>query len=137
MQSGQSKRISGSFPYLAKSRWSALAAAVLAGMIPASAVQAASGFDRVPPSEQLEQSCDVEAMKRLNADKVIAYTFADPVYKPMHIDAPGAVFRKNEEWYRLEYHCSTEEDHRTVVSFDWKVGDKVPQSQWEKYYLYP
>lgn len=98
---------------------------------------AGSGYDLTTPREQLEQSCDVEAMKRLNADKVIAYTFANPLYTDTHIDAPGAVFRRHEQWYRLEYHCSTGKHHRTVVAFDMKVGAKVARSDWDRYYLYP
>ncbi|SHM30300.1 protein of unknown function [Roseibium suaedae] len=139
--SGQNKRIQGSRIKEMRQAIRAVplvAAGLVAGMaaFPAQGM-AGNGYDRVPPSEQLEQSCDVEAMNRLDADKVIAYTFEDPVYSTQRIDAPGAVFRKNEEWYRLEYHCQTEKDHRTVVSFDWTVGEKIPRSDWDKYYLYP
>lgn len=47
-------------------------------------------FEKLDPQTRLEQRCDTEAMERIGADKtsfrpdkVIAYTFADPVMKAM------------------------------------------------------
>jgi hypothetical protein len=99
--------------------------------------EARSDYDLTTPREQIEQRCDVEAMSRLDADKVIAYTFAEPTYGPHHIDAPGAVFRRNEQWYRLEYHCSVHAKHGAVTAFDMKVGSRIAKRDWDKYYLYP
>ncbi len=51
---------------------------------------------KLDPKTRLEQACDTEAMLRIkqnNAyrpDKVIAYTFRDPVYGANSIKAPGA-----------------------------------------------
>lgn len=70
-------------------------------------------------------------------DKVIAYTFADPVMEANAMKAPGAVFRSKGEWYRLKFKCSTGPDHIEVLSFKYKIGDIVPHDEWERHYLYP
>ena len=92
---------------------------------------------RLPPSEQLEQRCDMEAMNRLDADKVIAYTFSEPSHTAVKFDANGAVFRKHGEWYHLAYSCTTSRNHLKVTDFDLRVGNRIPHRDWSKYYLYP
>lgn len=85
----------------------------------------------------------MEAMARIAAeqegyrpDKVIAYTFADPVETGNLVKAPGAVFRSDGDWYRLKFKCETGARGLKIHSFQYKVGDKVPRDQWERYYLY-
>ncbi|MCO5731915.1 DUF930 domain-containing protein [Rhizobium sp. SSA_523] len=100
-------------------------------------------LDRLTPEERREQRCDMEAMSRIakadgsySPDKVIAYTFGDTVEKGNSFRAPGAVFRSKGEWYRLKYRCVTAEDGLKVLSFEYKVGGKVPRGKWQQYYLY-
>ena len=95
------------------------------------------------PDERREQRCDIEAMNRIakeekgfRPDKVIAYTFADPVEKGDLVKAPGAVFRSRGDWYRLKYRCETADHGLAIQSFKFKVGAMVPREDWEKYYLY-
>jgi hypothetical protein len=92
---------------------------------------------RLEPIDQLEQRCDTEGMERLKADKVIAYTFGRPLYAPTHIEAKGAVYRRNGEWYRLAYRCTTSTDRMTVLDFDFKAGERIAHKDWTRLYLYP
>lgn len=101
-------------------------------------------FEELDPQTRLEQRCDTEAMWEINAgktsfkpDKVIAYTFADPIVENDKMQAPGAVFRSKGEWYKLKYQCSTGPDHIEVLSFKYTIGDLVPHDEWEAHYLYP
>lgn len=101
-------------------------------------------FKKLDPQTRLEQRCDTEAMWKINADKtdykpdkVIAYTFADPIVENDQIKAPGAVFRSKGEWYKLKYRCSTGPDHIEVLSFKYKIGDLIPREEWDAHYLYP
>lgn len=101
-------------------------------------------FEELDPQTRLEQRCDTEAMWEINADKtsfkpdkVIAYTFADPIVEDDRMQAPGAVFRSKGEWYKLKYNCSTGPDHIAVLSFQYKIGDLIPHDEWEAHYLYP
>jgi hypothetical protein len=94
-------------------------------------------------TERREQRCDMEAMKRIaqeqkgfKPDKVIAYTFADPVETGNLVRAPGAAFRSGGEWYRLKFKCETGDRGLTVRSLKYTVGEKIPRDQWERFYLY-
>ena len=95
------------------------------------------------PEERREQRCDIEAMSRIASeqdgfkpDKVIAYTFSDPEEKGDWIKAPGAAFRSTGDWYHLKYKCETSGHGLAVETFQYKIGSKVPRSEWEEYYLY-
>lgn len=92
---------------------------------------------RLEPVDQLEQRCDTEGMDRLKADKVIAYTFARPHYEQTRIDAEGAVFRRQGEWYHLAYRCTTSPDHMTILDFAYKAGERIVHKDWPRLYLYP
>ncbi|CDN46978.1 DUF930 domain-containing protein [Neorhizobium galegae] len=125
--------------------WS-LAALALLSALPAHALDAhiVRQLDALAPDERREQRCDIEAMDRIKKDnkgefkpdKVIAYTFSQPVEDGNAIRAPGAVFRSAGDWYRLKYKCETGDKGLEVMSFDYKIGSKVPREEWEKYYLY-
>jgi len=100
-------------------------------------------LNKLAPEERLEQRCDIEAMERIakdqkgmKPDKVIAYAFGDPEVGKDSIKAPGAVFRSGGDWYRLRYKCQIASSSLGIRTFDYKVGDKVPESQWAKHYLY-
>ncbi|MFB9951411.1 DUF930 domain-containing protein [Rhizobium puerariae] len=123
--------------------WS-LVALTLLSALPAHALEAriVRQLNALAPDERREQRCDIEAMNRIREegefkpDKVIAYTFADPVETDNSIRAPGAVFRSGGDWYRLKFDCETAEQGLKIMSFDYKIGSKVPREQWERYYLY-
>ena len=117
----------------------------LAVTMPALAIDAnvLRQLNALAPEERLEQRCDIEAMERIakeqkgmKPDKVIAYAFGDPDVASDSIKASGAVFRSGGEWYRLRYKCQITPTSLGIRDFDYKVGDKVPESQWAKHYLY-
>ena len=118
---------------------------VLSLAAPAFAVDPAikKQLEKLDPSTRLEQSCDTEAMSRINQDetgfkpdKVIAYTFKDPVASDDKLEAPGAVFRSKGDWYHLSYSCVTGPQHMNVREMQYTIGDKVPREKWNTYYLY-
>ena len=101
-------------------------------------------LEKPDPATRLEQRCDVEAMeqisrdeRKLSVDKVLAYAFSDPEVSNNTIKAGGAAFRSREHWYKLAFVCKTDDEHINVVSFDYDIGDEVPQDQWDKHYLVP
>lgn len=97
----------------------------------------ANQIEKLDPSDQLEQRCDLEGMDRLKADKVISYTFSRPKHTDVHIEANGAVFRRDGEWYRLAYACTTSADHLSIMAFEMKPGARIAHEDWDRYYLYP
>lgn len=103
----------------------------------------AAQLEKLDPQTRLEQRCDTEALEEIagdsngfRPDKVIAYTFAEPVYGKTTISAPGAVFRSQGDWYKLSFHCTTGPRGLNVRAFDYAIGKKVPRSKWEEFYLY-
>lgn len=46
------------------------------------------------------------------------------------LNASNAAFRQNGEWYDLNYRCEVDGDAMKVVSFAFRVGDKLPPSEW-------
>lgn len=101
-------------------------------------------LEKLDPATRLEQRCDVEAMEQISrdvrkfsVDKVLAYAFSDPRAGKNSIKADGAAFRSGEHWYKLAFVCKTADDHISVTSFDYEIGDEVPQDQWDKHYLVP
>lgn len=102
-----------------------------------------SQLNRLEPQERLEQRCDIEAMEQVskakggfNADRVVSYTFGAPKVTDNSIKASGAVFRSKGQWFRLKYKCSIDTKSLAVKTFDFEVGDEVPEEDWDRYYLY-
>lgn len=100
-------------------------------------------LSKLSPEEAVEQRCDIEAMQRIDADhkrfhpdKVIAYTFGNAKIKGTAVKAKGAVFRSQNEWYRLAYICELRKKTLEVKRFDYDIGRKVRRSEWGTYYLY-
>lgn len=125
----------------------ATAMAVLTASITTQAHAIDSRIERqlnaLDPQERREQRCDIEAMAQIardaggfRPDKVIAYTRAETVEKGDDIKAPGAVFRSSGDWYQLKYKCRTGDHGLGIVSFDYKIGDKIPRNKWDHLYLY-
>lgn len=101
-------------------------------------------LNALAPDERREQRCGIEAMERIRKDgrgkfrpdKVISYTFSEPVDADNAVRAPGAVFRSRGNWYRLNFQCVTGEQGLKVRSFKYRIGSKIPRSRWEELYLY-
>lgn len=119
--------------------------ALLCSALPSFALDASivKQLNRLAPQERLEQRCDIEAMEQvsnakreLDVDRVVSYTFAPTKITDNTIKAKGAVFRSKGQWFRLKYQCSIDPKSLDVTSFTFEIGEKVPQEDWSRYYLY-
>jgi len=98
---------------------------------------------KLDPITRLEQTCDFEVMDKINrehrgfnADKVVAYTFENPLIEGDAITAPGAAIRSKGEWYQLSYKCKTGPRHLDAQKLSHEIGAKIPHDEWAKYNLY-
>lgn len=98
---------------------------------------------RLDPQTRLEQLCDHETMMSIgrdrnpySPDKVVAYTFGEPLMSDEMVEARGAVFRSRGDWYRLSFRCKADVEHVEVWSLRYEIGEKVPREKWNKYNLY-
>ncbi len=122
------------------------ALAAVAAVSPANALDARmkAGLLALDPTTRLEQRCDAEVAdriasddKRFDPDKVIAYATQEPKQDGDEIKTRGGAFRSKGEWYHVAYKCVTAPDHIEVLSLRYKIGDKIPEDEWEQYNLYP
>lgn len=98
---------------------------------------------KLDPQTRLEQTCDAEVLLRINRDeaafnveKVVAYTFDEPVIGKNSIAAHGAAFRSGGSWYHLSYDCVTGPRHLDAHELHYEIGKKIPKADWAKYDLY-
>ncbi|MEI9916396.1 MAG: DUF930 domain-containing protein [Methylovirgula sp.] len=97
---------------------------------------------QLDPKTRIEQTCDAEVMFQIHrnqmpdVDKVIAYTFGDPIFGENSVAAPGAVFRSRGRWYHLSYTCQTGPKHLDAHSLRYEIGPMIPRAEWGKYFLY-
>lgn len=95
------------------------------------------------PSERLEQLCGVAAMsairkdlKEFRPDRAIANAREEAKLKGDNLQADGAAFRSRKKWYELSFSCTGDAEHMKVLSFSYKVGPEIPESQWAGYNLF-
>jgi hypothetical protein len=95
------------------------------------------------PAERLEQLCDYTAMTRIRKDarhfrpdRAVANAMSDVAVSGDTIQAKGAAFRSRGKWYSLTYTCKTNADHLKVESFDYKIGNEIPEAKWAAFGLW-
>jgi Domain of Unknown Function (DUF930) len=117
-------------------------------MVAAAQVHAASNtrFERslraLAPSARLEQICDYTAMTKIRAggdyrpDRAVGYAISEGKVTGDTLVADGAAFRSRKKWYRLFYSCKTTADRMKVLSFEFKIGEEIPEAKWSAYGLW-
>ena len=98
---------------------------------------------RLDPATRLEQVCDVEAMKQIardhrefRIDRSVVSAVAEPRVKGDTLIGQGAAFRSKGKWYQYAFSCHATPDRLRVISFEYKLGDEIPETQWSKHGLY-
>lgn len=102
-----------------------------------------SMLKRLDPATRLEQVCDVEAMKQINRDhrefkidRSVVSALAEPSVRGDTLIGKGAAFRSKGKWYRYAFTCQAAPDRLRVLSFEYKLGDEIPEAQWSQHGLY-
>jgi hypothetical protein len=98
----------------------------------------------IDPSERFIQICSVAAADHIAKDKnpyKPDRAVMDSI-SPAKIDGDkmagtGAAFRSHGDWYQFSFNCETSPDHMKVLSFNYQVGEKIPEGKWEDLGLYP
>ncbi len=98
---------------------------------------------RLDPATRLEQVCDVEAMKQINRDnrafridRSVVSALSEPHVRGDTLSGAGGAFRSKGKWFQYSFTCKTTPDRLRVISFEYKVGDEIPQAQWSQHGLY-
>ena len=101
--------------------------------------RAKAGLKSLDPKTRLEQVCDLEAMDRIGNDKsnnhepdrALGEVTAATEMKGDTLIAKGGAVRSHSHWYKLSYICKGSPDHMKVLDFSYKIGERIPESQWE------
>lgn len=95
------------------------------------------------PADRMAQLCDYTAMSRIRKDlpkfrpdRAVANASVEVVIAGNSLEAKGGAFRSRGTWYALSYTCKTDAEHLKVLSFNYKVGDEIPQEKWASYGLW-
>jgi len=48
----------------------------------------------------------------------------------------GGAFRSKGKWYQFSFTCETDADHMNVRTFSFKIGEPIPEEQWEPHGLW-
>jgi len=95
-------------------------------------------LEQLDPDARFEQVCDLEAMQRIGKDKAyrpertIVSALATPKIADTTMSGAGGAFKSKGQWYQFSFTCKTTGDHMQVLSFSYKVGEPIPQAEWEK-----
>jgi hypothetical protein len=102
-----------------------------------------AALKRVDPSARLQQICDYAAVKHIGQDnnpyrpdRAMIDSIAPVGINGNTARGAGGAFRSKGEWYQFSFTCTTSADRMEIVSFDYKIGDKIPQDRWDAYGLY-
>ncbi len=89
--------------------------------------------------DRMEQLCAVEAMEQIHAwrgdispDRLVTYAMSNPDVSANTIVAEGAAFRNARRWFTVSFRCEVTPDRERVVAFEFRVGDAVPEEEWER-----
>ena len=121
--------------------------AIVATTIAATSVAADERFDRslemLAPAERLEQLCDYTAMTRIRTekkefrpDRAVANAMAEPRANGDTLEVTGGAFRSKKKWYALTYRCTATTDHLKIVTFNYVVGEEIPEAKWASFGLW-
>lgn len=104
--------------------------------------QALEGLSQLAYDERIVQLCNLEAMEQVHRwrsdfapDFLVAYAMADTRLVGQRLRADGAAFRSNDRWYEIKFNCEAAPDIKSVVAFEFQVGDEIPESEWEAHFL--
>ncbi len=100
-------------------------------------------LQQIDPSERFIQICSYIAAERISQDKspyrpdrAVMDASSEARIDGDRMIGDGAAFRSRKEWYQFSFNCETSPDRMKVLSFTYKVGEKIPEEKWEKFGLW-
>lgn len=98
---------------------------------------------RIDPADRLEQICDYAAADRIGRDKnpyhpdrAVIDSISEPKIVGNTVQGDGGAFRSGGQWYQFSFTCKTTPDRLKILSFDYRVGEKIPEDKWDAYGLW-
>lgn len=99
-------------------------------------------FESLAGSEKLMQLCNIEGLEQIkraepkfDPDTLVSYAMSDPVAAGLTLGASGGAFRSRRKWYGVAFQCTVGRDLKSVVAFQFTLGQAIPEDQWEDHNL--
>ena len=100
-------------------------------------------LQRIDPSERLEQVCEYAALTKIGhdnrpmrPDRVVMDSISAPKVDGDSMSGSGGAFRSKGKWYQFEFNCQATPDRLKVQSFSYRLGEQIPEDEWERYGLW-
>jgi len=98
---------------------------------------------RIDPSDRLEQVCDYAAAESIgrghtgfHPDRAVIDSVSPPQITGDTVKGNGGAFRSGGQWYQFSFTCKTTPDRLKILSFDFRIGDKIPEDKWDAFGLW-
>ncbi len=93
-------------------------------------------------SERMVQLCNIEGLEQIrraepkyDPDTLVGYAMSDLTSNGLTISAAGGAFRSRRKWYGVAFKCTVAANFEGVTAFEFKLGDPIPQDEWEDHNL--
>jgi hypothetical protein len=99
-------------------------------------------FGTLAGSEKLVQLCNIEGLEQIrraepayDPDTLVGYAMADMETSGLTLKATGGAFRSRRKWYGVTFQCTVAADLSAVTAFEFRLGQPIPEDQWEDHNL--
>lgn len=99
-------------------------------------------FGTLAGSEKLVQICNIEGLEqirrvapRYDPDTLVPYAMTDMAGTAQTLIATGGAFRSRRKWFGVSFQCTVTPDYLAVAAFEFKLGEAIPEDQWEAHNL--
>lgn len=112
-----------------------------------SAAHADQSMDRVlkelEPEERAHQVCNLRGLDAVRKgshlrgiDRITTNILQPAAFKDNVVIAKGGAVRAKNHWYKLDFKCAVTTDQMKATSFEFQLGDEIPEEKWETYGLW-
>lgn len=95
-------------------------------------------FDKLPDEERARQACILKGIdlirkeKRLaHADRIKTSIFSGASFDGTLVVSKGGAVRSDSRWYHLQFTCAVAPDLKHATTFDYAIGEEIPETAWE------
>jgi predicted outer membrane repeat protein len=98
---------------------------------------------KLDPEERAHQACAVRGLQAIRRDKALPAVdriktgaTSRAQFKGNTVTANGGAVRSKHQWYKFTYKCDVTADQMKATSFTYKIGEVIPEDEWEDYGLW-
>jgi uncharacterized protein DUF930 len=96
-------------------------------------------FQELEPEERAHQACNLRGIDAVRkgthlkgVDRVKTSILKPAIFKDNVVIASGGAVRAKNHWYHLNFTCAVTGDQMKATTFDFKLGDEIPEATWEE-----